>query len=210
ERDRALEKVDIFLEETERPLLTPAPLTPREPPPKATPRPIPKSPAPIPPARAPSFASKPKEMSSPPAAKPAIAAKTLAVKPPTTSRPTARPLANRIEPSKAPIAMETRMEPLRVTLPARPPTKASPIRTVPPVSAAKHRTAPSVRRVPSGRGHPSRPRRRHLPERAFHRGDDPCHRGRIPVFLGDPTAPPKPASSLARHRRCGPDRRPRV
>src|SRR5207247_1678111 len=37
-----------------------------------------------------------------------------------------------------------------------------------PVSAAKHRTAPSVRRVPSGRGHPSRPRRRPLPERAFH------------------------------------------
>src|SRR5207249_3809258 len=72
ERERALEKVDIFLEETERPLLTPAPLTPREQPPKATPRPIPKSPAPIPPARAPSFASKPKEMSSPPAAKPAI------------------------------------------------------------------------------------------------------------------------------------------
>ena len=131
ERERALEKVDIFLEETERPLLTPAPLTPREQPPKATPRPIPKSPAPIPPARAPSFASKPKEMSSPRAAKPTIAAKPLAVKPPTTSRPTAKPRANRIEPSKAPIAMETRMEPLRVTLPARPPTKASPIRTVP-------------------------------------------------------------------------------
>src|SRR5207302_10001049 len=49
ERERALEKVDIFLEETERPLLTPVPLTPREQPPKATPRPIPKSPAPIPP-----------------------------------------------------------------------------------------------------------------------------------------------------------------
>src|SRR5438309_822057 len=130
ERERALEKVDIFLEETERPLLTPAPLTPGAQSPKATPRPIPKSPAPIPPARAPSIVSKPRE-SSPPAAEPAIAAKPLAVKPPTTSRPTAEPRANRIEPSKAPIAMETRMEPLLVTLPVRPPINAPPIRTVP-------------------------------------------------------------------------------
>src|SRR5437879_5057982 len=129
EREGALEKVDIFLEETERPSLTPAPLTPREQPPKATPRPIPKSPPPIPPARAPSIVSKPRE-SSPPAARPAIAAKPLAVKTPMTSRPTAEPRANRIEPSKAPIAMETRMEPLRGTPAARPPTKAPPIRTV--------------------------------------------------------------------------------
>src|SRR5438552_17697362 len=89
ERERALEKVDIFLEETERPLLTPASLTPREQPSKATPRPIPKSPAPIPPARAPSFASKPKEMWSHSAAKPAPPATTLAAATATTTHPTA-------------------------------------------------------------------------------------------------------------------------
>src|SRR5438309_11590450 len=77
ERERALEKVDIFLEEAERPSLTPAPLTPRAQPPKATPRTIPKSPAPIPPARTPSIVSKPRDASSPPATKPAIAVKPL-------------------------------------------------------------------------------------------------------------------------------------
>ena len=151
ERERALEKVDDFLEEAERPVLAPARPIPREQPTKS-PRPIPKAPAPtsVPPTRVPPRVSKPGETLSPPVAKAAIAARPPAVKPPTTPRPPAEPRANRIERSQAPITMETRLEPLRVTLPARPPTKTPPIRTVPAPSnriVRKKANAPALART---------------------------------------------------------------
>src|SRR2546427_3720 len=49
---------------------------------------------------------------------------------PSTTRPTAEPQSKPIQPTKPPIEMKTRMEPLRVSVPARPQTQRAPTRSV--------------------------------------------------------------------------------
>src|SRR5467141_4774240 len=152
EHERALEKVDDFLKETERPLPAPARTAPRDEPSPAPARPIPRSPAPtpVPPVRVPRRVSKPPEAPPPAPLKPTIAAKPPPREPHLSTRPVADTGADPLASSKPPLAMETRMEPLRVTVPARPPTKASPIRKAsvsPDRLVRKKATAPSPPRT---------------------------------------------------------------
>jgi tetratricopeptide (TPR) repeat protein len=132
EREKALDKVDDFLQETERP----APLSARRPervePPAVVPRPVPRTPTPppisptrVPPATAKSFPS-PREGQRSPADS--------GVRPMEPGRMrTARPEPREARPSPT-IALETRMEPRRVN----PPSNSSP-RPAPPARTAAAR-----------------------------------------------------------------------
>src|SRR5438309_2539602 len=133
EPERAPKKVDDSLEEVERPSPTPLRQLPREQPPPAIPRSTPRSPTPtsVPPMRAPPAVSKRPESSPPVPPKPVIAARPRPMQSPSTMRPTAEPQSMPTQPTKPPIEMKTRMEPLRVSVPARPPTQRAPTRSVP-------------------------------------------------------------------------------
>jgi len=132
EPERALKKVDDFLEEVERPSPTPLRQLPRELPPPANPSSTPRLPTPtsVPPMRAPPAVSKRTESPPPVPPKLVIAARPRPMQSPSTTRPTAEPQSKPIQPTKPPIEMKTRMEPLRVSVPARPQTQRAPTRSV--------------------------------------------------------------------------------
>jgi tetratricopeptide (TPR) repeat protein len=152
--ERTLENVDAFLKEADRPAPSARPPV-REEIPVASPRPQPRAPAtpshreapvaPQPTARS-TFATRPVPRPAPPPPKPTIIP---SPKPSTASSPTPRlkvSNAAQVAPSTAPIALETRMQPLKVTTkPAlRPATSPSASRKSSPVVRKKVRAASST------------------------------------------------------------------